>query len=59
MELIIILSALVIVAIARYTWYLINKEADKAPYYQSENKRLKISHTADYSGRNIRIDKRD
>jgi hypothetical protein len=59
MELLIILSALVIVAIARYTWHLINKEADKAPFYSNEDKRLKISHTADYSGRNIRIDMRD
>jgi hypothetical protein len=55
MILFITISILVAVAIARYTWVLINNEADKAPYYSNEDKRLKISHTADFSGRSIRV----
>ena len=55
MTLFITVSILAIIAIARYTWVLINKEADKAPFYSNEDKRLKISHTADYSGRSIRV----
>ena len=57
MILFITFSILAVIAIARYTWHLINKEADKAPYYSNEDKRLKISHTTDYSGRNIRVAK--